>query len=1036
MDIPSNLIQEVKKGNAVLFLGAGSAMGAKSNDGALMLSAKELICKLSDRFLGGEEKASSLATVAELAISESDLVTVQDFISELFQIYYPAGFHMKIPAFKWKSIYTTNYDLIVERSYQLSKVTSQQLVPIYSSVDRVDSLLKSDRDLAFVKLHGCITKTDEKSPPLILTVDQYVTHRQKRDFLFERFKHLGSSNTVIFVGHSLEDPDIRQMLHEIGEITESRPRFYAVMPAFSDMQMRLWESKRVTLVKGTFEQLLISLEDNISSLERQYVANKRTHEIERKFISNDFELTQNTLETLQSQLDYIHEGMAVEECSADIFYHGYSKGWGAIQSNYDIARKVTDEVISQAILSEEHERAARVELYLLSGSAGSGKSIILKKIAWDSSVDYEKICVYWSSDDKVDVNSILELAEKIGERIFVFIDKASVHVPALMLLISKLRGSSLLATIIVAERTNEWNMECKPLHNQLTDDFTVKYLYPKEIDSLITKLDQYKCLGVLEGKSRDVQVAAFSEKAGRQLLVALHEATMAKSFEEIIYDEYINIVPEKARLIYKTICVMNRIGVPVRAGIINRIHGVNFKEFKETLFHPLENIVQTIMYSPSLDYAYETRHPWIAEIVFTYSARNEDERFSLYMSLIGALDVGYSADRTAFRELVKYKSLSSLFVDLNKIEKIYDKAYLTCGDDDFFYQQRAIFNMRSSWRRFKKAEEFLSLAEEYGPHNKSIAHTWAELELARANCSTGLERDKFINKANLLAGALTGRDSDSSHGYDTLCKIALIRLEDALAEADDELITEATKKAEEVLRVSLQSYPDDEHLLGQEARLASLLVDGDRAEKALSKAFAANPNNGYIGSALSNIYVARGDVPKAKSILERLLAENPSDKTAHARMAHIFAKQEPDDKLNAEYHWQRSFTDGDANYVNQLWYARQLYINDKFDDYIKAIRKLKMIRLPPKTRNKVRGLITDTHLNPLKISGKINRKESTYIIIEPSKYQGTHFLHKSNCTYELWNSINIGSEIQYYLGFTFSGAAAKIPIDLQDLSSD
>jgi tetratricopeptide (TPR) repeat protein len=1025
MELPHNLIHEVKNGSAVLFLGAGAAMGARCKDGTTMLGVSALISKLSDRFLGGEVKTYSLASVAELAISESDLVTVQNFVADLFTIYQPANFHLKIPLFKWKSIYTTNYDFIIERSYAAMANSLQKLVPIYSSSDRVDTLIKTESHLPFVKLHGCISKIDESSPPLILTIDQYVTHREKRESLFERLRHLGSSQPVIFVGHSLEDPDIRQILHEISHITVSRPRFYAVMPEFSDMQMRLWEGRRITLIKGTFEQFLNTLETKITSIERQFVAKDRSHEIERKFISNEFQLTSSTLETLQSQLIYLHGGMAVSTCTPKSFYNGYSKGWGGIQNDFDVRRNICDEIISQVVLVEEHDKTSKTELYLISGSAGSGKSVILKRIAWDAALDYGKICLHWDSDEKIDINAILEIADKVRERIYLFVDRAAIHVPDLMLMLKKLRESSLSVTCFVSERTNEWNVECKPLLNNLTDDFSVKYLYPKEIDSLISKLAQHKCLGVLEGKSKTEQISSFSEKAGRQLLVALYEATMSKPFQEIVYDEYRNIVPLKAQLIYKTICVMNRLGVPVRAGIINRIHNVSFEDFKEHFFLPLENIVQTTNYHPGLDHAYEARHPWVAETVFTHAIKDENEKFDLFISLLDALDIGYSADRTAFRELIKYRSLSELFGDPAKIDKIYDKAYLTCGDDDYYYQQRAIFNMKSIWKRFSVAEELLNLAKKYGAHNKSISHTWAELELVRANNSTGLEREKFLKKATELATKLSGKNSDSSHGHDTLCKISLISLKEALDVGDDELIIETTKNAEKIISEALQAYPDDHHLLSEEARLASMLIDSIRAEKALTKAFNANPSNGYLGASLSNIYLSQGDIKTAKEILEKLISINPSDKTAHAKLAKILSKYETEDRLNAEYHWQRSFTDGDTNYLNQLWYARQLYLNDKFEDYLKIIQKLKEVRMSPFARHKLRGVI-EANDKSILLVGNIVLKEATYALITPRKYRGTHFLHKANCPRELWDDMKVESEIQYCLGFTFSGAAAMI----------
>jgi hypothetical protein len=180
MEISANLVQEIKRGNVVLFLGAGASMGAEDSDGNGMFGVQQLINELSDRFLGGEEKNSTLATVSELAMSEADQTSVQIFIKQLFENFSPSDFHLKVPLFRWKSIYTTNYDLIIEKAYAQVKDAPKKLVPIYKSSDRVDSLIVSENDLPYVKLHGCINKIDEYDPPLILTIDQYVTHREKR----------------------------------------------------------------------------------------------------------------------------------------------------------------------------------------------------------------------------------------------------------------------------------------------------------------------------------------------------------------------------------------------------------------------------------------------------------------------------------------------------------------------------------------------------------------------------------------------------------------------------------------------------------------------------------------------------------------------------------------------------------------------------------------------------------------------------------------------------------------------------------------
>ncbi|MEL0637392.1 SIR2 family protein [Marinomonas sp. TI.3.20] len=868
-----------------------------------------------------------------------------------------------------------------------------------------------------------LLKLARQDPPLILTTDQYVSHREKREVLFERLKDMGTNYTILFVGHSLEDADIRQILTEISSITKSRPRYYALILEFSDMHYRLWEGRKISLIKGTFEAFLNELAKDISEIERKFEPRQKDHEIERFFEKNDYKITSQSLAVLESHLQLVRSGMSSEKSRPELFYHGYSRDWSPIQEDLDISRTISDEIISQVILCEEDERNGTVEVYLITGSAGSGKSIAMKRIAWDSTIDYGKVCLFWSSEEKISYNSIIEIAEKINERIFLFIDKAVSHVPDILLLINKLSESKSKVTIIIAERNNEWNTECAAIHRFLNDKFEVRYLGIREINQLIDKLNRYNCLGVLKDKSREDQVKAFSETAGRQLLVALHEVTTAKSFAKIIEDEYDNIVPQKAQLIYRTVCIMNRLNVPVRAGIINRVHGVSFDQFNSSFFLPLENVVQITDFQPAYDRAYVARHQLIAEMVYTHALTSETDRYDNLISLLHALDIGYSPDRTAFREFIKYRSLSEIFSDLDLIENIYNVAYTICGDDDYYYQQKAIFYMRSVRKKYREAEELLYLAQKFGPYNTTIKHTLADLELIRASVTTGLERERHYNKANSLASTYTGSNSTSSHGYDTLVKVSLAKLENAIESEDEELITEAVKKAEKSLSDSLQKYPDDEILLNDEVKLARLLSDNVRAFETLKKAFSKNNSNSYIATSLSNIYIEKGLFEEAKKVLEQVIECRPSDKLAHAKIGMLLVRYFPEDLIGAEYHLKRSFTDGDTNHFNQLWYARQLYLNNSYGEYIELIGKLKSVRMKPESKHQVRGIVQDSQ-GDLKLIGKIVKKEHTYALIESTGYKGSHFLHESNCDSDKFSSLKEGSDICYKLGFTFAGAAA------------
>lgn len=188
VEIPSILIDYIREGQVVLFLGAGAAIGASDSKGNSPPTGNQLKKLIAKRFLGSEHEDRSLAEVADFASSETDLFAVQEYIASVFREFYPSDFHKLIPKFVWSAIATTNYDLIIERAYDDEQDRLQDLVVFKKNTERVEDKLKTINSVLYLKLHGCITDINDTDLPLILSTDQYITHRKKRFLLFERLQ--------------------------------------------------------------------------------------------------------------------------------------------------------------------------------------------------------------------------------------------------------------------------------------------------------------------------------------------------------------------------------------------------------------------------------------------------------------------------------------------------------------------------------------------------------------------------------------------------------------------------------------------------------------------------------------------------------------------------------------------------------------------------------------------------------------------------------------------------------------------------------
>lgn len=136
VSIPDYVAEKIARGNAILFLGSGSSFGCRSpREPKLCPSGQELGKILSATFLGGKRAHEPLARIADLAQSEAGLATVQAKLFEIFDPMEPCDFHHIIPHFRWRAIFTTNYDRVIEKAYEATKDRLQDPVVILRDGD-------------------------------------------------------------------------------------------------------------------------------------------------------------------------------------------------------------------------------------------------------------------------------------------------------------------------------------------------------------------------------------------------------------------------------------------------------------------------------------------------------------------------------------------------------------------------------------------------------------------------------------------------------------------------------------------------------------------------------------------------------------------------------------------------------------------------------------------------------------------------------------------------------------------------------------
>jgi cold shock CspA family protein/tetratricopeptide (TPR) repeat protein len=1024
--LPDSLIEEARRGRILLFLGAGATVGARHPNGDTPPLGAHLSRLIADRFLGGKFGDRPLDKVSELAISQFDLMTVQTYVRDLFGEFTPAGFHMLVPTFRWRAIFTTNFDQVIERAYEDQDRRVQRLVPFISNLQKVDDFTRSQDDLLLYKLHGCISRIDDPNLPLLLTPDQYVSARDGRTRLFERLIDLGHECPIVFVGHELYDSDIRSVLGELEKAAAARPRYYLVRPHIDELERHLWEGKRITTLDGTLEDFIGALDEAIPKEIRPLLSEAHyDHPIQVHFALN-LELSPSHLRFLNDEVDYVHRSLPIPDESARAFYRGFNLGWFPIQQGLDVRRHLTDKLLGEVILVNDSDRPTESDFYAVLAEAGAGKTTFLRRLAFEAGVEWDCLCLYVREYGRLDHEAIYELARVTNKRIFLFVDDAADKVGELVSLIRFCRNQRLKVTIISAERLNEWNVSGGALGDFVNETYKLRYLSTPEIEVLVDKLARHKSLGTLAGLSRAEQIEEFEKRAGRQLLVALHEATSGRQFEDILIDEYNQISPRHAQSIYLTICILHRLGVAVRAGVIFRSHQVPFTDFRERFLLPLEKVVAVKYHSPTGDYMYTTRHPEIAEVVFERILRDPDERFNEYVRVLSSLNISFESDSEAFRHLTRARNVLALFPDHEAAKEIYRIAEMVAAEHVYRVHQQGIYEMQRPSGNLDRAYELFKDAQERMPQYRPVKHSLAELARKQALLvDSPFRKARYRAEAEALAFELLEDGVAKEYPRHTLVKMAMDELREIAADpgASDGDIEKAVDKVENYLVRGLQESPGNGALLNSEADLRDFLRQETRVISALERAFKANRRQGHVALRLAKLYSSNGDRDRGIDLLREALDANRGDMRLHFQLAMELKEIAGTSLDTLLHHLKRSYTPGDGNFEAQFWHARYLFERGEDGDQDEARKLFRDLRRAPVAhdrRTKIRSYVLDG-LRPQTFTGVVLRKDEGFGFIKDDRTGREIFVHGDNVRDEVWQGLNKGAPVSFNVGFNLGG---------------
>jgi hypothetical protein len=233
VELLENLAEDFNQ-NTILFVGSGVSVPAGLPSWWVLVSWLMTYTES----LGGNILA------AKVFLDENDVVkaataltseleklnkSLTDFFEDdescrVFETAEPQEIHKLITQLPTSSVITPNYDLLLEKAYDLAGFPLQ--VVHKSETESLNSINRNRLNSYLYKYHGCITRPEN----IVLDYKQYSSEIHGLSPDVECLKSLIQTKTFVFIGAGLEDPDFNHVRDYLIQINQpSSIEFWAFM---------------------------------------------------------------------------------------------------------------------------------------------------------------------------------------------------------------------------------------------------------------------------------------------------------------------------------------------------------------------------------------------------------------------------------------------------------------------------------------------------------------------------------------------------------------------------------------------------------------------------------------------------------------------------------------------------------------------------------------------------------------------------------------------------------------------------------------
>lgn len=752
-DIPRELLEtfasQLSRGELTLFTGAGFSLDAMATDGQPLPRVEDLKKILWPIAFPSEplDSGSQLGDIFECAVQQS-ASTVERELRRCLTVDYTSlgASYERWFSMPWRRIYTVNIDDLDEAANRAFELP----VPLRSLSALSDSVPASGENLLVVHLNGTLSD----GPKATFSPLQYAERSPGSDAWYPSVAKEIAGRAFVYVGSVLDESPLWQHIAMRGQRPaggrELRPQSYLVTPSLPAARRRLLSDlniKHVPTDQATFaNEVLAHLREQAE--QGHLVLRRRRDRHNRSPLLSVDEIRA----TKDPQLQLSQYLLGREPIFEDI-----TDGYAVVR---DFESGWTD-----------GDSFFRPRVTLVTGTAGSGKSTTLRRLALEIQATGRD--VRWlDTETDVPIAGIHRYVRDETPQVLI-IDDADIFGPQTASFLEELvRTNPDLTVVASARSTRAERFSLARIADEVdTQLVVVPPLHDADIDALIDALGRAGVLGNLVGKPIAEQRRLLGEHSGRQLLVAMIEATSGKRFEERIDDECSQLPGDQA-LLYAIVAVATRLRAWVAKEEVLLAAGGRPTEHLDSLDSLIR---QHLIVERSPDQFY-VRHRVVAERATAYFRRTRQiapaiEGLLWVMSTKLTSTTGrYARERLLSVRLMNHQFLREEIGALAEIRPIYESLRSLLADDPHFWLQRGSLEVEHG--DLDLAENYLNQARGLAPDDYKVQTEYAYMSLKRAAEDTAAGVPGWQERAEVgfseLADAIRQRGRSDSYPYHVL----------------------------------------------------------------------------------------------------------------------------------------------------------------------------------------------------------------------------------------------------------------------------